>query len=122
MKATVQQIVQCVGAFRKLANADLPLRTAHRLSRVVDAVQKELAFFEAERGKILARHKLTEGLSGSSEDLTRADEEFRALMEMEIDVEAERLELPVGGNISLSANDVGALAPFIAFLEDEYGG
>jgi hypothetical protein len=120
MKVTIGQIVNSVGAFQKLANADLSLRTAHQLNRLIAELEKELAFFESEREKIINRNHISViagRTAGTEEGINEAEREFSELLNMEVELEAEQLEISISEEARLSSKDVGVLTPFLIFME-----
>lgn len=120
MKVTMHQIVGAVSALNKLTRSDLSLRVSYQLSRLVGALNKELSFFSAEKEKIMARNHITisdGGLSGKDEDIASAGKAHNDLLQMEVEVDAERLNISLSEDISLSANDIFSLSPFVNFVE-----
>lgn len=101
-------LVDAVQALNKLVREDLPLRTAYRLSKMVRRVNEELDFFKAKETELKAKHEYKVPVS-----------EYNELLNLEIDWDEPKIEIPLDENISLSVADIEALTPFIEFKEVE---
>ena len=99
-------LVDAVPALQKLVREDLPLRTAYRLSKMVRKVNEELDFFRAKEAELKARHEYKVPAA-----------EYEELLNLEIDWNGDKIEIPLDTNIELSCADVEALEPFITFKE-----
>lgn len=101
-------LLNAVPAFQKLVGQNLPLKTAYRLSKMVRKVNEELDFFKVKEAELKAKHeyKVPAG-------------EYNELLNLEIDWDEPKIEIPLDENISLSVADIEALIPFIEFKEVE---
>ena len=110
-------IMSAVSAFRKLANADMSLKSAYRLKKLVDIVQSEVDFFVSEQNKIIAKHQGGEGIAIPEEKMAEMRAEIDELLDFDVQTEFTPIKLPLTENISLSASDITVLTPFIEFGE-----
>ena len=105
MEVTMKQILDAVPGMSKLMAADLPLRTAHRLSLMADGLNTHLRFFEQRRDAI----KGTE----------REAERIAELLAFPVEIDSSQLDIPLSEEIRLSAGDIQSLQPFVRFCETE---
>ena len=105
---TAINLVNAVSAFQKLIRQNLPLRTSYRLSKMVRRVNEELDFFRAKEAELKARHEYKVPAA-----------EYEELLNLEIDWNEDKIEIPLDADIELSCADVEALEPFITFKEVE---
>ena len=122
MKIALKSIILAVPALSKLTGADLSLKLAYRLRKLIDALQKEADFFSEQRAKILNKYGVPDdageyAFSGDGEQ--KAIEELDALLDMEVTVELDALRVPISEKVALSVNDMINLAPFVEFIEEE---
>lgn len=101
-------LVEAVPALQKLVRENLPLRTAYRLSKMVRKVNEELDFFKAKEAELKAKHEYKVPVS-----------EYNELLNLEIDWNDPKIEIPLDADINLSCADIDALTPFIEFKEVE---
>ena len=113
-------LLNAVPALQKLANADISLKAAYKLNKMLDVLQNEIAFFEAERNKILNRYadqtedgQYTFRVSTQHE----AEEKLDQLFNMEITPSIEAITMSIAENVQLSVNDIQSLTPFIIFID-----
>ena len=105
---TYFQLLNAAPGFQKLVRNDLPLRTSYKLSKMVRRVNEELDFFRAKEAELKAKHEYKVPVK-----------EYEELLNLEIDWNEERIEIPLDANIELSCADIEALEPFITFKEVE---
>ena len=110
---TYERIVGAVPTFQKLVMQDLPLPVAYRLSKLVRAVNEELAFFQSESGKIRERHE-----DPNSPAIAR---EMEALLALDVEWEAPPVRIEIDDKLRLSCADIDALDGFVEFYEKEGG-
>ena len=116
MKTTLNQLLNCRGSLAKLAQKDVPIRVAFRLSKLIKMVEKELVSFEEMRAKLLAKYEIPPG--GKIEDQEKQEKfnkEFIELLNMEVELDFEPVLLSeLGtGEINLSTFDIAVLVPFL---------
>lgn len=99
-------LVDAVPSFQKLIRRDLPLRTSYKLSKMVRRVNEELDFFRVKEAELKAKH-----------EYKVPAKEYEELLNLEIDWNEPKIEIPLDADINLSCADVEALEPFITFKE-----
>ncbi len=113
----LRQVIEAIPALNKLANAELDIKAAYRVSKIISALQSEVEFFNAKRRQIVEKHgKVNEDDTVSYEPgkQAEADKELKELISLEIQAEIEPIEVSAG-DIRLTANDILALEPFVKF-------
>lgn len=105
---TYLSLHKAVPSFQKLVSQSLPLRTSYKLSKIVRRVNEELDFFRAKEAELKAKHEYKVPVK-----------EYEELLNLEIDWNEQKIEIPLDANIELSCADVEALEPFITFKEVE---
>ena len=99
-------LVDAVPSFQKLIRQNLPLRTSYKLSKMVRRVNEELDFFRAKEAELKAKH-----------EYKVPAKEYEELLNLEIDWNEDKIEIPLDTNIEISCADIEALEPFITFKE-----
>ena len=119
METTLRTIIDAVPAFNKLASGDLPLSLAYKLSKQIKALATEIAFFNAEREKVMEKY----GGESRRDRIVFRDpggvDEFEKVLELTVTPDTERLRIPMLDDIHLSAHDVAFLEPFVEFEVSE---
>lgn len=115
MEITLKEIINAVPALNKLADSDLPLPLAYKLSKQIKALQTEIDFFNAEREKVMKKY----GGESRRDRIVFKDpggvDEFEKVLELTVNPDTERLRIPMLDDIHLSAHDVAFLEPFVEF-------
>lgn len=104
MKTNMRQLIDAVPALNKLISSDMPLKTAYRVTLMMDKLEPELKFFNQKRSEI-----------PQGEDAVTYME---ALLELTLETEVEPLEIPLSDNLTLSPMDVRNLRPFAHFIDE----
>lgn len=110
---TYVKLVGAVPTFQKLVRQDLPLPIAYRLSKLVRAVNEELAFFQSESAKIRERHE-----DPNSPGITQ---EMEALLALDVEWNVPPIRIAIDDKLRLSCADIDALDGFVEFYEKEGG-
>jgi len=113
----LRTIIDAVGAFAKLANSDMSLRSAYRLQKLTASIQNEADFFNAKRQKIIEKYAVDDVIP--DDKLAEAQVELDKLLDVEVQADFVPLKLPLSENINISVNDIVALAAFVIFEEEE---
>lgn len=115
MEITLKEIINAVPALNKLADSDLPLPLAYKLSKMTKTLQAEIDFFNAEREKVMKKY----GGEPRRDRIVFKDpngvDEFEKVLELTVNPDTERLRIPILDDIHLSAHDVAFLEPFVEF-------
>lgn len=110
---TYEKLIGAVPTFQKLVRQDLPLPVAYRLSKLVRAVNGELAFFQSESGKIRERHE--------DPNSPAIAQEMEALLALDVEWDAPPVRIAIDDKLRLSCADIDALDGFVEFYEKEGG-
>jgi len=110
-------------ALAKLAAQDITLPTLYKLSRVLDALEKDIKFIHTEREKIFAKH--SEIKDGVYIPLPEKESELLKELDKLADLDSDfdpsayglPLEIPETEDIKLSYNDLKALEKIIKLNE-----
>lgn len=102
------EIVKAGASLRKLIGQDLSLKTAYRLSLLVDGMNKHLSYFDRNREKIAPL-------------ADKGDAELDALLQEEVDFHPEKVTVSLDEGVKLSTSDVMNLREFVEFEEPSNG-
>lgn len=100
------EIVNAGASLRKLFVQDLSLRTAYRLSLLVDKLNPHLSYFDNNRERI----------SKLADD---RDEQLDALMQEDVELTVDRVHVSLEEAARISVADIQALKNFVEFYEVE---
>lgn len=103
MKIKMSELLDAVQPMNKLIGAELPLKTAHRLTLLVDQLNPHVGFFNKRKDAI------PQGEAGR--------EKFLELLDYELELDTAPLEISLEENVRLSASDINCLKPFVKFTE-----
>ena len=118
------QIIRAYKSMKKLADQDLPIKTAYRIHRMMMGMGPAWEFQREEEDKILRKLKPKVMENGrlefsSPEDAQAFKNKLEEIGGMEaegVDVEPIAMQIPNGA--ILSANDIDSLTGFIEFTEE----
>ena len=105
MKTTIKTILDSTSAMNKLIKQDLTLKTAYQLSILVDKLNPQINFFNSRR-EILLNKKGPE-----------LDKEVEELLKMDVEIDIDRITVPLDENAKLTVLDLRALSAFVEFKE-----
>lgn len=116
----LQTVVEAKTRMEKLAAKELPLKTAHRLWKMVTAMNEHLQFFEHKRVAILETYGEVNGGKYVPKEGTgnTMNDKILELLNMEIEWDMEPVEISVEENIRVTTADITALEPFVKFREE----
>lgn len=100
------EIVNAASSLRRIVNQEVSLKTAYRLSLLVDKLNPHLAYFDQHQERVskLADNK---------------DAELDELLNEEVQLEFDKVEISLEEKVSISAMDVLNLKDFVTFSEPE---
>lgn len=124
MKLTMSQAIDINNIFTQISDQKLKLKTAYKIAKSKEVLNKEITFYNSEFSKIIDQYaQKTNGQIVYSEDKTsiliipNKEEEcmqaIKNLRELEINVEIEPFSLEEFDGIDFSINQVEALFPII---------
>lgn len=115
MKIQYVDIISSAEAFSKLASGNLSLKVAYRLRKIIDSLSKENGFFWEQRKKIMGKYKPEH--ERSDEESEKLKNELDELLNLEIEVDIERLTISSSEDVKLSYHDMNGLKKFVEFVE-----
>lgn len=120
---TIKQTIEAIPALNKLADTELDIKSAYKVSKTLSALKDEVEFFNLSKQKIIEKYGNVND-DGSVDyapgKQAEAQKEFSELINLEVQTKIEKIELSAEG-IKLTANDILALEPFVTFKFDEQG-
>jgi hypothetical protein len=113
------QVVNALPALQKLAKQDMSLKKLYKISKLLGNLDSEIAFYNEQRGKILAKHCDIVGNQyvPRAEDEAALNAELNELLNTEIDAEIVEVVIGCDENIKLSYNDLMAMEGFVRIEE-----
>lgn len=116
----IVQVVDALPSLQKLAGQDLSIKKLYKISKLLGNLDNEVAFYNEQRSKILAKYCDIEGNQyvPREEDMAKLNAEMRELLDTEIECEVKEVVLDTDEDIKLSYNDLLALKGFVRIGED----
>lgn len=117
----IGQIVEALPSLQKLAGQELTIKKLYKISKLMGKLNEELAFYNEQRGKILAKYCNVVGNQyvPREEDMEKLNAEMGELLGTEIEYEVQEVVLDLDENIKLSYNDLVALEGFVRIEGEE---
>lgn len=114
-----KQVVEALPALQKLAGQDLSIKKLYKVSKLLGNLENEIAFYNAQRNKILAQHCDIVGNQyvPREEDLEKLNAEIGELLDTDIECEVKDVVIGVDEDIKLSYNDLVQLKGFVSLEE-----
>lgn len=115
MKVKLSEIVNARQALQKMMTKELPIKTAYRLSKLVNAVNDELGNFEDQRKKLVEKYgeKKGEEVVVPKDKAQDFQKDMQELLDVEVKIDFDPISLSDIGEISLSPVDITLLDSFI---------
>lgn len=118
---TIQNLIDALPAFRKLANQDLSAKTLYRVSRMMDRFEGELRAYDETRDKLVEKYcNLRE--NGEIVPKDGCKEQFEHEMDELLETELENVRvvvIPAGEDIRISYADLRVLRGFVEIEFEE---
>jgi hypothetical protein len=113
------QVVNALPALQKLAAQDLSIKKLYKLSKLLGNLSNEVAFYDAQRTKILSQYCDVVGNQyvPRKEDEAKLNAELNELLNTDIDCEINEVVIGVDEDVKLSCNDLMALRGFVTIEE-----
>ncbi len=102
---TLRQILQARNALQSLAVAKLPFKAALACSRLVTAVNEELAVFDEKRKELLAANE------GKVDESIR--QQIDEAMELEVELPVNKIDVDMIADLEFQVGDITAMEPFL---------
>lgn len=118
---TLRNIVKAAPVLQKLTRHEFSVAQLYRASKLIKAVNEELAIYDSGRRELIERHCGKDGdklkyKDGTGEAFNR---EFQELLDVEVELNVKPLVLTERDNIRLTLADMDALDGFIELKVDD---
>ena len=114
------QIIDALPSLQKLAGQELTIKKLYKISKLLGNLENEVAFYNEQRSKILARYCDVVGnqYMPREEDVGKLNAEMNELLDTDIEGEVKEVVIGCDENIKLSYNDLIALKGFVRIEEE----
>ena len=127
MKIELGKILNSVEGLRKLVNTELPVKTAYRLKRIMDAVTSEGSHIEKVRVELIHKYadeQTEEEKKKEPPKVTKRmgefQKEFLSLLESEVELNCLQIPFKDIENVKLSVNELTSLEPWFEGIPAEF--
>lgn len=118
---TLRNIVNAVPVLQKLTRHEFSVAQLYRATKLINAVNAELAIYNDGRRELIERHCEKDGEKLKYKDGTGVDfnRELQELLDVEVELNVKPLVLTERDNIRLTLADMDALEGFIELKVDD---
>lgn len=118
---TLRNIVKAAPVLCKLGRCEFSVAQLYRATKLTNAVNAELAIYDAGRRELIERHCEKDGEKLKYKDGTGVDfnRELQELLDVEVELNVKPLVLTERDNIRLTLADMDALEGFIELKVDD---
>lgn len=118
---TLRNIVKAAPVLRKLGRCEFSVAQLYRATKLINAVNAELAIYDAGRRELIERHCEKDGEKLKYKDGTGIafNRELQELLDVEVEMNVKPLVLTERDNIRLTLADMDALEGFIELKIDD---
>lgn len=123
IKVTLNDIITNNNLFREIHSKPMPARTAFKVARLIRELDKENEMFDKQRIDIVTRYAKRDENGDMVEEnnqvlidddkMQQFQDEFNALLDTEVEVNAEKLDIEDLGDIELTPKQIMNLEKFI---------
>lgn len=105
------QIIDALPSLQKLAGQELSMKKLYKISKLLGNLESEIAFYNAQRGKILSQYCDIVGNQyvPKKEYVDKLNAEMNELLDTDIECDIKEVVLGDDENIKMSYNDLVAL-------------
>lgn len=120
---TLRNIVKAAPVLQKLTAYELSVTQLYRATKLITAVNAELAIYDAGRRELIERHCEKDGDKLRYKDGTGAafNRELQELLDVEVELNAKPLVLTERDNIRLTLCDMDAVQGLVEIKIEEEG-
>ena len=115
------QIINAIPPLNKLGNSDMKMAEAYKLQKILASIQVEIDFYNKNHMELITKNGQIkdDGTFVIGED-KRSDymKSMDELAQTDVEPAFSKMKIAVTENIQISANDIGALMPFVEFTEE----
>lgn len=118
---TLRNIVKAAPVLQKLTRHEFSVAQLYRATKLINAVNAELAIYNDGRRELIERHCEKDGEKLKYKDGTGVDfnRELQELLDVEVELNVKPLVLTERDNIRLTLADMDALEGFIELKVDD---
>lgn len=118
---TLRNIVKAAPVLRKLGRCEFSVAQLYRATKLINAVNAELAIYDAGRRELIERHCEKDGEKMKYKDGTGIafNRELQELLDVEVEMNAKPLVLTERDNIRLTLADMDALDGLVELKIDD---
>lgn len=109
------QVVDALPSLQKLAEQDLSIKKLYKVSKLLDNIENEIAFYNEQRNKILAKYCDIVGNQyvPREADMDKINAELGELMNTEVECNIHEVVIGTDEDVKLSYKDLTMLRDFI---------
>lgn len=117
----IVQVVNALPSLQKLAGQDLSIKKLYKVSKLLGNLESEVAFYDAQRAKILSQYCDIVGNQyvPREADVAKLNAEMNELLDTEIECEIKEVVIGTDEDVKLSYNDLVALKGFVRIEGEE---
>lgn len=117
----MRQVIDALPSLQKLAGQDLSIKKLYKISVLLGNLDREVAFYSAQRNKILSQYCDVVGnqFVPRKEDEEKLAQEMNELLDTDIECEINEVVIGDNENIKLSYNDLIQLKGFVRIEGEE---
>ena len=124
MEIALGRLFEARGSLAKLLDAELPIKEAYNISKILKSAQVELDFFENERKKLIKKHGDKPDENGDikvkEENISKFTEEFQKVLDMNVNISGDKVDLNlVNEKIKLTPKDIILLEPILENMVEQ---
>lgn len=118
---TLRNIVKAAPVLRKLGRCEFSVAQLYRATKLINAVNAELAIYDAGRRELIERHCEKDGEKMKYKDGTGIafNRELQELLDVEVEMNVKPLVLTERDNIRLTLADMDALDGLVELKIDD---
>lgn len=117
----IKQVMEALPSLQKLAGQDLSIKKLYKISKLLSNLEKEIAFFNEQKSKLIAKYCDVVGNQYVPRKETEMQfaQEFNELLDTDIECEIKEVVLSDNEDIKLSYNDIVTLNGFVSIEGDD---
>ncbi|MCL1857711.1 MAG: hypothetical protein FWF92_00555 [Oscillospiraceae bacterium] len=116
------EIINATPALNKLGNSNMKMTEAYRLQKLLAALQVEIDFYNKHHMELIeANGQIKDDGTFTIDKENQSDfgKSMTELAQTDVEPAFTQMQIAISENIEISANDIGALLPFVEFTEEE---
>jgi hypothetical protein len=125
MKFTIRQLLEMESGMVKLRDKDIPIVQAYRLKKFIGIVMDELKLFHEHRMEIMNKYAMKDedgkfvvrddGMVAYKDidDLNKCNTEIGELVDIEVEINFDKIPINMLGDINISIQDLMTLEPIL---------